>query len=487
MSTDIPDFGRLVDKYTRNAARYVFELLVQDLVITEMPDAKAIRPNPGDSGIDAFVGTYGNMLTVFQSKFFIEGLKNSQKDQIRRSFQRVYSDKDTTPTNWILVIPIDLDLEEQKWFDQWKRKQDIDIDYWGATRLRALLAKYPWFIERYFKTGTEAINAKVIEVLTAMSEGLARMTREPKPHIGFLDESDVLTDVLDVGFFDKDLEYKQTLSSQISKSDYLLDRERLGREYGDLVEPEEIDAHFESYTQEWNTFKEDLESKFESKAGYANQHFIFPAVENAGTTPLVNAHITMKFPSSIILSKDENADVSLDSPPISLDTRIFELHFSRLKKRNEADQPSQLLAPFGPYPDLMASISRLDPLFQQLQHLAGAAALPLSTSYYPIDAHIPSLSIPPLVYAQTKPTRSSIEIDSSSNTASFWLRKVMHDYHINYPYDGFFVEVRSLEPVSIYCEIIADNLPSRVSKELEIRLSGRGILHLPEWSPFHED
>lgn len=156
MNTDIPDFGRLVDIYSRNGARYVFEKLVQDVVAAEISDAKGVRPNPGDSGIDAFIGTYGNMLTVFQSKFFLGGLQKSQKDQIRRSFEKVHSDRNTTPSMWILVIPKDMDLKEQKWFDRWKGKQDIRIDYWGASRLRSLLGKYPWLYERYFRTGPKA-------------------------------------------------------------------------------------------------------------------------------------------------------------------------------------------------------------------------------------------------------------------------------------------------------------------------------------------
>jgi hypothetical protein len=84
-------------------------------------------------------------------------LEESQKDQIRKSFQRCRDSDKFTVKKWVLCLPVDLSLDERKWFEDWRSKQATSgiliEDPWGATKLEALLyqAKNRGLLEAYFK------------------------------------------------------------------------------------------------------------------------------------------------------------------------------------------------------------------------------------------------------------------------------------------------------------------------------------------------
>jgi hypothetical protein len=48
-----------------------------------------VEANPGDWGLDVVVGDIDDLLSVWQAKFFIDGVGDVQKGQIRESFGRV--------------------------------------------------------------------------------------------------------------------------------------------------------------------------------------------------------------------------------------------------------------------------------------------------------------------------------------------------------------------------------------------------------------
>jgi hypothetical protein len=84
-------------------------------------------------------------ITVFQVKYFPNGLKDSQKRQVRESFRHCRDNAQFGTREWILCVPLDLSQEEIAWFTQWSAKEvpallpPARIDWWGETKLGHLL------------------------------------------------------------------------------------------------------------------------------------------------------------------------------------------------------------------------------------------------------------------------------------------------------------------------------------------------------------
>jgi hypothetical protein len=126
-------------------AREKFEDLASQLVKSEQPSADKVRIVQGDGGIDVYVGelTDPQGIHVYQCKFFPLGLEDSQKGQIRKSFQACRDGDKFRLRKWTLCLPIDLSVDEKRWFEEWRSKQadsgvEID-DPWGALKLEGLL------------------------------------------------------------------------------------------------------------------------------------------------------------------------------------------------------------------------------------------------------------------------------------------------------------------------------------------------------------
>lgn len=119
------DLTTLKNIWTVDGAREVFARLVTHSVRTLHPSAQAIRPNPGDEGIDTIVGQLNTKSRVYQSKYFPDSIGNSQKKQIRDSFKScITSVKIKNMVLWTLCIPIEMSVDEKKWWDGWKKKQE---------------------------------------------------------------------------------------------------------------------------------------------------------------------------------------------------------------------------------------------------------------------------------------------------------------------------------------------------------------------------
>lgn len=67
-------------------ARPRFERMVTACVRLQHPTVRNLRPAPGDWGIDAVVGELDGRVSIWQAKFFISEIGNTQKQEIRDSF-----------------------------------------------------------------------------------------------------------------------------------------------------------------------------------------------------------------------------------------------------------------------------------------------------------------------------------------------------------------------------------------------------------------
>jgi hypothetical protein len=76
-------------------------------------------------------------------KFFPDRIGDSQKAQIRDSFNRIRENNAFRTKSWTLCLPIDMSVEEKKWFDDWKENQRVTgieiLPVWGAFYLEGLL------------------------------------------------------------------------------------------------------------------------------------------------------------------------------------------------------------------------------------------------------------------------------------------------------------------------------------------------------------
>lgn len=143
--------------YGTAGAREKFEHLVTQIVKSEYPAATQVRTVVGDSGIDVYMGEFSvpDGIDVYQAKWFINGVGSSQRGQIRDSFDCIHESAEFTARSWTLCLPVDMTIEETRWFEKWTTKQtDIEIRKpWDGTKLTALLlaAKNRGIKEAFFK------------------------------------------------------------------------------------------------------------------------------------------------------------------------------------------------------------------------------------------------------------------------------------------------------------------------------------------------
>lgn len=113
-------------------AREKFEDMASQLIHVEKPDSQRIRIVNGDGGLDSFEGglTDPDGIDVYQVKYFPEKLGDTQKQQIRDSFATARDSKKFKVKSWTLCLPIDMSINETKWFEGWAQKEagtGIDI------------------------------------------------------------------------------------------------------------------------------------------------------------------------------------------------------------------------------------------------------------------------------------------------------------------------------------------------------------------------
>lgn len=141
------NFHALIAKTgSKDGARASFEEMLAQLIRLSQPGVRRVEANPGDWGIDVFVGQLDDLVSVWQSKFFIDGLGEAQQQQVRESLLSLMASaraQGFSVNTWTLCIPCSMDAQATKWWEGWKkrneRKYGITIDLWDETELRNLL------------------------------------------------------------------------------------------------------------------------------------------------------------------------------------------------------------------------------------------------------------------------------------------------------------------------------------------------------------
>lgn len=130
-----------------HGARQDFEEMIAQLVRAVRPGVAAtVAANPGDWGIDVFIGDLGGQIAVWQSKYFMPEVAKTHQAQIRESFDSVVknaSREEFVLRQWVLCVPSSMDAPTSKWWAGWKKRMEnkyrVLIELWDETELRGLL------------------------------------------------------------------------------------------------------------------------------------------------------------------------------------------------------------------------------------------------------------------------------------------------------------------------------------------------------------
>ena len=173
------DFRYLRDEHGDAGARDIFERICTQLLHARYGDkTHNIRVNRGDEGIDILVGDFRTPIDNYQCKFFLDGIGDSQKSQIRESFKTAINAQDYKMKKWILCVPCNLSAKEFKWWSEWSGQQhkiyEIDISLFDGSYLISSLKEYNLY-EREFDID---IRNKLDKILNSFNEEKVRIASE---------------------------------------------------------------------------------------------------------------------------------------------------------------------------------------------------------------------------------------------------------------------------------------------------------------------
>lgn len=139
-------FEQLIGSGGKEGARTTFQRLIAQLVALSYKGVKMLDAKSGDWGLDVIVGEIDEILSVWQAKCFVDGVGETQKNQIRESFSQVMKkaqEEGFSVDVWTLCIPVDLDPDVLKWWTGWKKRlekeHDVRIELWDRTGLEKTL------------------------------------------------------------------------------------------------------------------------------------------------------------------------------------------------------------------------------------------------------------------------------------------------------------------------------------------------------------
>jgi tetratricopeptide (TPR) repeat protein len=181
----------------------LFEELCGQIVRSEYPASQHISGEGGDEGIDIRDGDLdpilrlnnGSRLTIWQVKFFRNGIKVAQIRQITESFERAIQHR---PDNWILCVPKALTTEEARWWDNFRTEKcaqypGLRLEIWPGDLLVQKLVSSPEIGKHYFLSSrseeyADEILARLndfLPVTQAISDAHEQNKKNPKTPAAF--------------------------------------------------------------------------------------------------------------------------------------------------------------------------------------------------------------------------------------------------------------------------------------------------------------
>lgn len=450
-------FKKLKELYTNEGARYAFELIIKDLLNSELGIVRSVSLYPGDNGIECYQGNLEEKTVIFQCKYFPDLIENSQKDQIRDSFNKISKNTNLKCEKWILCLPKDLNYEENIWFDQWRKKQSIPIELYDESYFRNLLNKHTSIRDNYFQNTNTELLKNIITELCSVNRYLENLITKPKiPNLklGIItNENEYWIDNITLPpFNDPILIFDQIRTEKIisSKDDaikYIKSAKSLDKIPDDI---ESLSKKlYEEYNKSYADYELALETYSRRKSTNFNESYIVFYVENNGNIPASNIRVSIQFPDTIsVLESEFNDD-----------------YFSRKKEKNE-------IQPSPPNIDkILNNVLEDDGTdFPNLTILGGFNKFDFTTK----------LSIPDL--HSKNAVRGKIHYNKEKHTASFWLNRVSHGGGYDTHTKAILIELRSSEISPIKYKIICDEYEDFVEDEIKIEFSTESV----EKKPFNQ-
>ncbi|MDX2377775.1 hypothetical protein M4I32_13290 [Microbacterium sp. LRZ72] len=153
-----------------------FNSLAESLLVreysTDGQTAMAVDGRGGDGGIDIDVRAKqtGQLINIFQLKYFPEGFSGGhvkRRDQIKRSFNEAMKHD---PPVWTLVVHRKVAVQERKAVRAMRRGRSVAVRFVTPTEMDLLLAKHPDIEERF-------TTDRALELLTAVHRPEAALAR----------------------------------------------------------------------------------------------------------------------------------------------------------------------------------------------------------------------------------------------------------------------------------------------------------------------
>ena len=155
----------------------IFEEICDKVIKRHHPFSYRVEGSSGDDGIDIFCGEIDknkrssdeSKLYVWQVKFFPYGIKPSQRQKIKASIERVINLHN--PEFWTLCVPINLTIDEQIWFSNFKLKyENTCINILQADKIIKEICESNTLLNSYFLVNNKSIPEEVINKITMQLE-----------------------------------------------------------------------------------------------------------------------------------------------------------------------------------------------------------------------------------------------------------------------------------------------------------------------------
>jgi hypothetical protein len=151
-----------------------FQSFTSQLFSEELPSFQSIEGAGGDGGLDGIEGT-----TAYQM-YFPEVKNRDKKHYVAKmdadlaKLQATMAKQNLTITKWILVVPDDLSTDVVLHLQAKSNELGIECLYWGATKLTALVNKYPYIRNAF----PEVFLPHVKQDLAEVKDGVASLNRK---------------------------------------------------------------------------------------------------------------------------------------------------------------------------------------------------------------------------------------------------------------------------------------------------------------------
>lgn len=176
------DFDYLLKKHGREGSRGVFEDACTKAFSAKYKDAYPIECNPGDEGIDIFIGNFSEPIEVYQCKCFFYEIEEVQKKQIRASFKKAIESSSYNMKKWCLCVPKSLNIDETKWWSTWSngvsKKHSIEIELFDETKLLKLIKETEIHLEIFDEEELQMLN-EILTLLETKEERLKEVFSVP--------------------------------------------------------------------------------------------------------------------------------------------------------------------------------------------------------------------------------------------------------------------------------------------------------------------